>query len=67
MSSVTYMGHFPFAKSKEIKQLLLPVDFTLKKNLLLDLFISVLKILTLFYVILDQSICPVSLVLDILI
>ena len=41
MSSVTYMGHFPFAKSKEIKQLLLPVDFTLKKNLLLDLFISV--------------------------
>ena len=61
------MGNFPFAKSKEIKQLLLPVDFTIKKNLLLDLFISVLKILTLFYGILDQSICPVSLLLDILI
>ena len=43
------------------------MDFTLKKKTVFDLFISVLKVLTLFYASLDQSICSVSLMWDILI
>ena len=67
MSSVTYMGHFYTAKTKETNKYFYPLILPSKQNTGFDLFLSVLKILTLFYASLDQSICPVSHIWNILI
>ena len=57
MSCVTYMGRFRIAKAKETNKYCYPLILPSKKTY--HLFIFVLKILTLFYVSLDQSTCPV--------
>ena len=61
------MAQVRIAKAKGTNKYFYPLILFSNKNIVFDLFVSVLEILTLFYASLDQLLCPVSHIWDILI